>query len=136
MDDSPAAVRAWFNRRAVVQMTMAANRAVNEAFGREVFSAPAWEMLLDLYSRNPNEVISVTSLCIAANVPTRTAQHVIERLVELGLLVRSSHPSDKRLALISLSALSITLLDKVFDHLMDLTLINGIAPERNLGDPI
>lgn len=131
MEKSPQCVRAWFNRRAIVQMTVAANKVVGEAFGREVFSAPAWEMLLDLYGRDPNEVISVTSLCIAARVPTRTAQHVIERLVEQGLLVRSSHPSDKRLTLVSLSPLSIELLDNIFDHLIQLTLINGVAPETD-----
>ena len=72
-------------------------------FPAELFSDPAWDMLLDLTAaRLERRLVSVSSLCIAAAVPTTTALRWIRNLCELGLFVRDTDPDDARRGLISL----------------------------------
>ncbi len=122
-------VRASFDRRSLVRMSIAANRLIEERLGREFHSAPAWDMMLDLYSRENDEPISITSLCIAANVPMRTAHHVLERMVDQGWMLRTPHSTDRRLIIVSLSKGAIEMLDRCFDDIMELSLINGAEAE-------
>src|ERR1700754_1862754 len=69
----------------------------NETLGIPVFRDPAWDMLLDLLvAAEEGRRVSVTSLCHASGVPTTTALRHVERLDALGLIERSSDPSDKR----------------------------------------
>ena len=73
-------------------------------FPPELFSDPAWDMLLDLTAaRLERRQVSVSSLCIAAAVPTTTALRWIRNLCELGLFIRNVDPDDLRRGLISLS---------------------------------
>jgi len=73
-------------------------------FEGELFSDPAWDMLLDLTAARAEHVrVSVTSLCIAANVPPTTALRWIGQMVEAGLFVRSCDDTDRRRAFIDLS---------------------------------
>ncbi len=123
-------VRAWFDRRAMVRMSMEVNRLIGSQLGREFFSLPAWEMLLELYAREDDSPVPVKSLCLATKAPDRTAQHAIERLVEQRLLIRSVHPTDRRFKLVSLSADGRRQLDACFDGIFELTMTNGAAPER------
>ncbi|KQM19637.1 MarR family transcriptional regulator [Novosphingobium sp. Leaf2] len=70
----------------------------------DLFADPAWDMLLDLTAaRIEGKRVSVTSLCIAANVPPTTALRWIGQLVDAGLFVRVSDDADKRRAFIALS---------------------------------
>lgn len=122
-------VRAWFDRRSMVRMSMEVNRLIGSQLGREFFSLPAWEILLELYSRDDERPVPVKSLCLATNAPDRTAQHAIERLVEQRLLIRSTHPTDRRFKLVSLSVDGRRQLDACFDGIFDLTMANGASPE-------
>lgn len=73
-------------------------------FEGELFADPAWDMLLDLTAARAEHVrVSVTSLCIAANVPPTTALRWIGQMVEAGLFVRSCDDTDRRRAFIDLS---------------------------------
>lgn len=73
-------------------------------FPAELFSDPAWDMLLDLTAaRLERRVVSVSSLCIAAAVPTTTALRWIRNLCDLGLFERNTDPDDLRRGLITLS---------------------------------
>ena len=73
-------------------------------FPQDLFSDPAWDMLLDLTAaRLERRQVSVSSLCIAAAVPTTTALRWIRNLCELGLFLRAVDPDDLRRGLISLS---------------------------------
>ncbi len=90
----PAAVRALIKRR----------RERERFFPVELFSDPAWDMLLDLTAaRLERRQVSVSSLCIAAAVPTTTALRWIRNLCDIGLFVRNVDPDDLRRGLISLS---------------------------------
>ncbi len=90
----PAYVRAIIRRR----------RERERFFPAELFSDPAWDMLLDLTAaRLERRQVSVSSLCIAAAVPTTTALRWIRNLCDLGLFERNIDPDDMRRGLISLS---------------------------------
>lgn len=66
-------------------------------FGDDLFSDPAWDMLLDLYiSKISGMRISVTSLCIASHVAPTTALRWIAVLEQQNLLHRSKDSADNR----------------------------------------
>lgn len=73
-------------------------------FDGELFSDPAWDILLDLAAaRAEHKRVSVTSLCIASGVPPTTALRWIGHMTEAGLLVRLRDDSDRRRVFIALS---------------------------------
>ena len=73
-------------------------------FPAELFSDPAWDMLLDLSAaRLERRSVSVSSLCIAAAVPTTTALRLIRNLCDVGMFERTTDPDDLRRGIISLS---------------------------------
>jgi hypothetical protein len=81
-----------------------ARRLRNRFFPDDLFADPAWDMLLDLSAaRLEGRKVSVSSLCIAADVPTTTGLRWIKTLVDRGLFERHSDPSDARRAFIALS---------------------------------
>lgn len=73
-------------------------------FPAELFSDPAWDMLLDLSAaRLERRSVSVSSLCIAAAVPTTTALRWIRNLCDVGMFERTTDPDDLRRGIITLS---------------------------------
>lgn len=73
-------------------------------FPAELFADPAWDMLLDLAAaRMEGGKVAVSSLCVAAAVPTTTALRWIRSLSQAGLFVRRTDPVDARRAFIDLS---------------------------------
>ena len=80
----------------------------------ELFADPAWDMLLDLFSAHVNSRrISVTSACLAANVPTTTALRWIGILEQAGLLQRERDEADARRMFVRLTQVAIEKLTKV-----------------------
>jgi hypothetical protein len=70
----------------------------------ELFGDPAWDMLLDLTAARLDQIdVPVSSLCLAAAVPTTTALRWVRSLSEAGLFVRRTDPTDARRAFITLS---------------------------------
>lgn len=66
-------------------------------FPAELFADPAWDMLLDLTAAQlEGKLVPVSSLCIAAAVPTTTALRWVRSLTEAGLLERQIDPTDAR----------------------------------------
>jgi DNA-binding MarR family transcriptional regulator len=73
-------------------------------FPAELFADPAWDMLLDLlYAHLTDRPLYVSSLCIAAGVPTTTALRRLDELVELKLVERLGDPTDKRRTIVRLT---------------------------------
>lgn len=70
----------------------------------KLFSDPAWDMLLDLAeARLSGKRVSVSSLCIAANVPATTALRRIGDLVAENLATRIRDPEDGRRVFVELT---------------------------------
>jgi hypothetical protein len=73
-------------------------------FPAEIFADPAWDMLLDLTAAQlEGRLVPVSSLCIAAAVPTTTALRWVRSLTEAGLMERQIDPADARRSHIRLS---------------------------------
>lgn len=86
-------------------------------FGDDLFSDPSWDMLLDLYAATlDGQRVSVSSLCIAAEVPHATAWRRLSTLVERGLLQRSVDPDDGRRSFVSFTTHGRALMDQYFNQ--------------------
>lgn len=89
---------------ALVRGLVKARRGRERFFPAEIFADPAWDMLLDLAAaRAEGQPVSVSSLCIAACVPSTTALRWIKSLCDAGLFERTSDPLDARRAFVALS---------------------------------
>lgn len=70
----------------------------------ELFSDPAWDILLDLaIAKAEGRRISVSSLCIAARVPTTTALRRIKAMLDEGLICQQPDLDDKRRTYVAIS---------------------------------
>ena len=73
-------------------------------FDPVIFADPEWDILLDLFAQGGFEPrVSMSSLCIAASVPTTTAMRCINAMIEQGVLARSRDTADARRVLIGLT---------------------------------
>lgn len=69
-----------------------------------LFGEPAWDILLDLFiAKSRGRRVSVTSVCIASQVPATTALRWIGLLQSEGIIVRDSDDEDRRRAFLRLS---------------------------------
>ncbi len=81
-----------------------ARRLRDEYFDSELFADPAWDMLLDLMaSQIEGTKVSVSSLCIAANVPPTTALRWIKSMTREKIFVRKADQEDGRRIFIEMS---------------------------------
>ncbi|MEY4159388.1 MAG: hypothetical protein RLZZ136_9, partial [Pseudomonadota bacterium] len=79
-------------------------RLRDQFFDAELFTDPAWDMLLDLgAAQGEKQRVSVTSLCIAAAVPPTTALRWIGQMITAGLFQRTEDTHDRRRAFIELT---------------------------------
>lgn len=84
-------------------------------FDAELFSDPAWDMLLDLTAAHAeHHRVSVSSLCIASGVPPTTALRWIRQMTETGLLERIEDSKDKRRVFITLSDAAVDAMARYF----------------------
>ena len=73
-------------------------------FSLNLFGEPAWDILLDLFSAHlQDKQISVTSVCIAANVAPTTALRWISELQEKLLIERFDSDTDRRVKWVRLT---------------------------------
>lgn len=80
-------------------------REIDKIFAYEGFSqCPAWDIMLDLFVANHQQkTVSVSSATIGAACPATTGLRWLSVLGQLGLIVRSNDPTDKRRAIVSLT---------------------------------
>lgn len=91
----PAGAVAW-----MIKAREQRNRYLNS----ELFSDPAWDILLDLLRAEiEHQRVSVSSLCIAAKAPTTTALRYIKSMADRGLITRKADPRDARRVFVELT---------------------------------
>ncbi len=104
-----------------VRAHIRSRRLREKFFEPGLFADPVWDILLDLSAaRLEQKSVSVSSLCIAASVPTTTALRTIKQMVDSGLLVRRSDPSDARRTFIELSVPSARAMEGCLDAVLNL----------------
>jgi DNA-binding MarR family transcriptional regulator len=87
-----------------VRNVIRARRLRARYFAEELFADPAWDMLLDLLQAEIAQLrVPVSSLCIAAAVPARTALRWLKTLVSQGLFIRRPDPHDGRRVYVELA---------------------------------
>ena len=87
-----------------VKWLIQARRRRARYFTTDLFADPAWDILLDLLRAEIiRERVSVSSVCIAAAVPTTTGLRWLKALEQRGLLVRQRDPHDARRTYVALS---------------------------------
>ena len=80
---------------ALVRHVIRMRRLREEVIGQNLFADPGWDILLDLtLARLEGRQTSVSSLCIAASVPTSTALRWIRSLQKAGIIARNADPGD------------------------------------------
>lgn len=73
-------------------------------FDPVIFADPEWDILLDLFAEGGfGRRVSMSSLCIAASVPTTTAVRCINAMIDQGVLIKSRDANDARRVLIELT---------------------------------
>ncbi len=69
----------------------------DKMLGEDLFSDPAWDLLLHLYVRNAAGLrVAISSLCRSARVRPTTGLRWINLLADAGLLVKADDPADAR----------------------------------------
>ncbi|TKW75474.1 MAG: winged helix DNA-binding protein [Staphylococcus hominis] len=111
---------------AAVRAAIRARRLREQFFERDLLGEPGWDILLDLFAAELEQLrVSVSSLCIAAAVPPTTALRWITGMTEAGLLERQADAADRRRAFIRLTAGASTAMRNYFAALKRQGLASG-----------
>ena len=103
---------ASINAKTHLKRIIYVRRLRETVFSPELFADPAWDMLLDLcLARLEDRKTSVSSLLIAAAVPSSTALRWLKLLENEGIIDRSPDMSDARRSYVDLT-------DNSFDKLI------------------
>src|SRR3546814_6880709 len=78
----------------MIGLTEQVQRLRADEFGKELFTIPAFEMLLDLYTRRSVQPRSLTSLTGASSASERNSQRIVHRLAERGFVDLHRDPSE------------------------------------------
>lgn len=90
-----------------------ARRARDDLLGRDLFSDPAWDMLLELYAAKlAGRTMTLKQLALAVETPPSTAARWLSALDEHGLTTLAGRP-DEDGGLVSLSAEGLSKLDRL-----------------------
>ena len=106
----------------MMEAIYAGRRLRSSVFGADadLFGEPAWDILLDAaIMEGRGKRVSVTSACLAADVPSTTALRYLSALEERGMLVREVDPLDNRRRFVKLTAKGKRLLKDYMGALVD-----------------
>ncbi len=116
----PAPVSFDAGRAKLARAKLRERRQREQFLPADIFADPAWDMLLDLYAAHyERREVSVSSLCIAANVPATTALRWIKSMTDHGMFERTCDRHDGRRILIAISESTRLALDGYFDKLSE-----------------
>lgn len=76
----------------------------NDIFGSDLFSDPAWDILLDLFVYDDNGMgIPLTSVGIDQKIPISTLSRYVDRMALQGFIIKTEDTVDKRRILLAIS---------------------------------
>ena len=100
-----------------VRIAINARRARDAFLPAHLFADPAWDMLLELYAAELDQVrMSTSNLCDASAVPATTALRWISTLENEGLIERQSDPLDARRIFVRLSSHGVGSMEAYFQR--------------------
>lgn len=115
-DAGAAKTRSSADSARIIRGIIRRRRARADFFPADLFADPAWDILLDLAAaRHEGMTVSISSLCIAAAVPTTTGLRWIKALTDAGLLERQPDPTDGRRSFVTLSEPTAELMERYLD---------------------
>lgn len=99
----------------------------------KIFAEPAWDILLDLYVNGVRgRPVSITSACIAGDIPATTGLRWLGVLEQEGLIEREVSRTDARVTLVRLSASARQRLREFFTEASRTTVMPEAAEEEEL----
>lgn len=99
-----------------VLSVLASRRGREAALGRELFSDPAWDVLLELYAAKLGERrIALAELARSIDTPLSTTRRWVNALAERGLVASSPDPAEPARLWISLSAQGASAMKRLMD---------------------
>jgi hypothetical protein len=117
-DVPPASAPRSKGNAAVIRNVIDARSRRGAFLPPSLFADPAWDMLLDLFMAHLSQVrISISSLCVASNVPTTTALRWLKVMQDRGLVERRSDPLDARRHFIDLTPTGVEAMTGYFSSL-------------------
>lgn len=107
-----------------IRSVIHARRLRGRYFSEELFADPAWDILLDLlYAEVRQTRVSVSSACLAADVPATTALRWLKTLEKRGLIIRRNDPHDGRRVFVELAPETSLALNQYFADVQDPTVV-------------
>ena len=100
ISSSPARIAAMDSNIDFARQILRRRTERDQIFGSGLFGEPIWDMMLDLFVHME---VSVSSLCIAARIPSTTALRYISAMEQRGMIERKKDRNDNRRSLLSLS---------------------------------
>ncbi len=98
-----------------IRRVQAARRARIKFFPAELFSDPAWDLLLELYACELGEQrVAVTELSAITGVAGTTSLRWICRLEADGLVIRTDDPLDRRKQRVKLTTQGVSKMQRYF----------------------
>ena len=98
-----------------VRRDINARRSRDQFLPGHLFADPAWDMLLELYAAELDQIrLATSSLCDRAAVPATTALRWISTLAREGLIDRRSDPLDARRIFVRLSSKGVSCMEAYF----------------------
>jgi DNA-binding transcriptional ArsR family regulator len=111
-------------RKRAVQTIMQIRDIRDQGLGGDLFSDPAWNILLDAYASSlEGRMVSVSDACIAARAPYTTSLRWLRVLEKRGLIVREDDRTDRRRVYVRLTTHAREKVEALIDQI-----INDIAP--------
>ena len=101
-----------------VRAVQTARRRRDAIIGVDMFSDPAWDVLLELYALHLEQRrVSVSGLCEAAQVPVTTGCRWMTKFDRDGLTIRHGDPNDNRRLWVELSRDGVERMKRYFELL-------------------
>jgi DNA-binding MarR family transcriptional regulator len=101
----------------IAREALAIRRRRERLFGPDLFSEPAWDILLELYIAHAEGVdVPVGNACLAASVPMTSALRWCQILQDRHIVYRERDPKDGRRIFLRMTPESFVKLTSLFNH--------------------